>query len=142
LREVLAHTVAALDRPGPRTPLATERTQLPEPLGAVRELLARQDPALGVHDDHGVEPLVRIDADHHLAHCFLLAPCCQKRREGSATSSLAFPSRATPHRSMLDGQRSIREPHPNRVGSLLASQTVEHLSSRLAGPEPARYPNK
>jgi hypothetical protein len=46
------------------------------------------------------------------------SPCSELpgRREGSATSSVADPSRATPHRSVSDGQRSIREPHPNRGG--------------------------
>src|SRR5918993_1928819 len=41
------------------------------------------------------------------------SPCSELpgRREGSATSSGADPSRATPHRSVSDGQRSIRGLH-------------------------------
>ncbi len=74
LGEVFADPVAALDRPGPRPPLTAERAQFPEPLRAVRELPAPQHLALGVDHHHGVEPLVRVHTDHHLAHGFLLAP--------------------------------------------------------------------
>jgi hypothetical protein len=72
------------------------------------------------------------------------SPCFELpgRREGSATSSVADPSRATPHRSVSDGQRSIRQPHPNPGGQPDASQPAGHLSPRLAGPEPGRHSNK
>jgi hypothetical protein len=63
--------------PRSEPPLTAKGAQLPEALSAARELPARQDLAHGVDHHHGVEPLVRVDTDHHPANRFLLAPSCQ-----------------------------------------------------------------
>src|SRR6185312_17127193 len=54
--------------------------------------------------------------------------------EGSATSSVADPSRATPRKRYSKGSQAIREPQPRRLGSRFASDPSDTSSD--PGPSP------
>ncbi len=69
----------------------------------------------------GSTPITTFATDSSLLACVI------RSEEGSATSSLAFPSRATPRKAVSDGSAPLSS-HTARSGQPVREPPVEHLA--------------